>query len=134
MYVFRVEMGSARARDRRAGMRREGPVERASIELAQERARERQRDSRRRRRENASTSACLTQEEGSLSEADNASTNGVNRRLVRRDVAAILSCVHMTLRGRGRLLPHKQAVMWVVWNSPITKELLPPGTRRVCNI
>jgi hypothetical protein len=126
-------MGSARARDRRAGICREGPVVRANIELAQQRARERQQDSRRRRRETASTSARLTQEEGSLSEDDNASADGMNRRLVRRDVAAILSCVNMTLRGRGRLLPHKQAVMRALWNNPITKELLPPGTRRVCN-
>lgn len=40
-------MGNARARDRRAGIRREGPVERAKIDVAQERARERRRDSRR---------------------------------------------------------------------------------------
>ena len=125
-------MGSARARDRRAGIRREGPLERARIEVAQERARERQRESRRRRRENANNCVRVTVEEGSWSEANNAYADGVNRRLVRRDVAAILSCVHRTLRGRGRLLPHKQAIMRSVWNSPITKDLLPPGTRRVC--
>ena len=63
-------MGNARARDRRAGIRRQGPVERANIDVAQERARERQRDSRRRRRENASSSSRVTVEDGSSSEAD----------------------------------------------------------------
>ena len=115
-------MGRARARDRRAGIRREGPVERVRIEVAQQRARERQSESRRRRREKANR--CV--EEGSTSE------DGTGRRLVRRDVATILSCVQRTLGGRGRLLAHKQAVMRSVWNSPITKEILPPETRRVC--
>ena len=42
-------MDSARARDRRAGIWREDTVERAKIEVAQERAKERQRESRLRR-------------------------------------------------------------------------------------
>ena len=50
---------------------------------------------------------------------------------MRWDVATILSCVHRTLGEVGRLLPHKQAVMRGVWNSPITKEILPPETQRV---
>ena len=124
-------MGLARARDRRAGILREGPDERVRIEVAQQRARERQRESRRRRRENANRSERSTVDEGCTSEADSAYPDGVNRRLVRRDVAAIVSCVHRTLGGRGRLLPHKQAVMRGVWNSAITKEILPPETRRL---
>ena len=124
-------MGLARTRDRRAGIIREGPVERVRNEDAQQRARERQRESRRRRRENAKRRACSTVEEGCTSEADNAYPDGVNRRLVRRDVGAILSCVQRTLGRRGRLLPHKQAVMRGVWNSPITKDILPPETRRL---
>ena len=51
---------------------------------------------------------------------------------MRQDVATILRCVHNTLGGRGQLHPHKQAIMRSVRNSPITKELLPPETRRVC--
>ena len=35
-------------------------------------------------------------------------------------------------RRETRLLLHKQVVMRSVWNSPITKGLLPPETRRVC--
>ena len=129
--VLHAEMGLARAIDRRSGIRREGHVERLRIEVAQQRARERQRDSRRRRRENANR--CLrSTEDGCTSEADYAYADGLNRRLVRRDVAAILSCVHRTLGGRGRSLAHKQAVMRSVWNNPITKEILPPETRRVC--
>ena len=123
-------MGSARARDRRAGIRY---VERARINVAQERARKRQHESRRRRRENASNSVRVTVEEGSWSEGDDAYTNGVNRKLVRRVIAAILSCVHGTLKVRGRLLPHKQAVMRSVWNNTMTKDLQPLGTRRVSN-
>jgi hypothetical protein len=125
-------MGQVRARDRRAGIRREGLVERARMEGAQERARERQRESRRRRRANATTSLRVTTEEGSTSDAETCTADGVNQRLVRRDVAAILGCVEKTLWGRRRLLPHKQAVMRGVWNSPITRELLPADTRRVC--
>ena len=100
-------------------------------EDAQQRARERQRESRRRRRENANRCMRSSAEEGCTTEADSAYPVGVNRRLVRRDVATILSCVHRTLGGRGRQLPHKQAVMRGMWNSPITKEILPPETRRV---
>ena len=108
-------------------------MERANIDVAQERARERQRDSRRRRRENASSSSRVTVEDGSSSEADENYADGLNHRLVCRDVAAILSCVQRTLSGRRRLLPHKQAVMWSVWNSTMTKDLLPLETRKVGN-
>jgi hypothetical protein len=90
-------MGQARARDRRAGIRREGPLERARIECAQSRTRERQRESRRRRRENANTSMRITTEDGSTSEAEPCTVDGVNQRLVRRDVAAILGCVNQRL-------------------------------------
>lgn len=72
-------------------------------------------------------------EEGSSSEADENYADGLNRRLVRRDVAAILSCVQRTLSGRRRLLPHRQAVMRSVWNNTMTKDLLPLETRRVGN-
>jgi hypothetical protein len=78
-----AEMGSARARDRRAGIRREGPVERARLDVAQERARERQRESRRRRRANAANSVRVNVDAGSWSEGDDAYADGVNRRLVR---------------------------------------------------
>ena len=125
-------MGLARSRDRRAGIRREGPVERVRIEDAQQCARERQRESRHRRRENAHSSAHATTEEGSTSDVDFGTVDGVDQRKVRRDVAAILGCVRRTLGGSRRLLMHKQAVMRSVWNSPITRELLPPETRRVC--
>lgn len=128
-----AEMGSARARDRRAGIRREGPVERARLDVAQERARERQRKARRRRRANAANSVRVNVDAGSWSEGDDAYADGVNRRLVRQDVRAILSCVQRTLRGRGRLLPHKQAVMQSVWNNKLTRDLLPLRSRRVCS-
>jgi hypothetical protein len=131
MYVLHADMGLVRAGDRRAGIRREGPAERVRIEVAQQRARERQRESRRRRRETANRCVGSTVDEGCTSEADSAYPDGVNRRLVRRDVASILSCVHRTLGGRGRFLPHKQAVMRSVLNSPITKDILPPETRKV---
>ena len=81
-------MGSSRATDRRAGLMREGPLERTRIEVEQQRARERQRESWRRRRENARRRA---EEESAL----------VHPRLVRRDAATILSCVHRTLGGTG---------------------------------
>ena len=102
------------------------------MEGARERARERQRESRRRRRENAHSSVRVTAEEGSTMDAEFGTGDGVNQRLVRRDVATILGCVRRTLGGRRRLLLHKQAVMLSVWNNPITRELLPPQTRRVC--
>lgn len=127
-----AEMGQARARDRRAGIRREGPLERDRIECAQSRARERQSEARRRRRQHSNTSMRGTTEDGSTSEVETATANGVNQRLVRRDVAAILGCVHKTLRGKRRPVPHMQAVMRSVWDSPITRELLPAHTRRVC--
>jgi hypothetical protein len=80
-------MGRARAKGRRAGIRREGPVERARIEGVQEHAREHQRQSRRHMRENAHKCVRVTVEEESTSEVDNYYVDGVNRRLVRRDVA-----------------------------------------------
>ena len=82
-------------------------MERARIEGAQERKRECQRESQRRRRENANTCVRVTTEEGSTSEAETYIADGVNQRLVRRDVATILGCIQKTLRGRRRLLPHK---------------------------
>ena len=125
-------MGRAKARDRRAGVWKEGPVERARMEGAQERVRECQRESRHRRRENAHSLVHVTTEPGSTSDAEFGTSDGMNQRLVRRDVAAILGCVRRTLGGRRWLLLHKQAVMLLVWNNPITMELLPPETRRVC--
>ena len=59
-----------------------------------------------------------------MSDADMSVEESVNRRLVRCDVAVILACVEKTLRRRRRLLPHKQEVMQIVWESPLTKELL----------
>jgi hypothetical protein len=57
LYVSHEEMGRARARNKRVGIQRLGPMERARIEGAQERAKERQCESRRRRREKAKTCA-----------------------------------------------------------------------------
>ena len=71
-------MGKARARDRRAGIWREGPLERARMEDAQARARERQRKPRRRRREAAQSSRSVTTEEGSTSDAEFGAGDGVN--------------------------------------------------------
>lgn len=135
-----VQMGRVRARERRAGIRRDGPAERARAEQAQQaladenrdhqrdRARDRQRESRRRRRQRANRGVG---DEGSLSDFEFASEDGVNRRLVRRDVAGILACVQRTLGRHGRPLSHRQAVLRTVWDSPVVRELLPPESQRV---
>ena len=145
-------MGRVRARERRAGIRREGPAGRARAELGEhiaragedvaradedvareqhrERARDRQRESRRRRRKAANPGSYADVGDGSLSGADIAGEEGVNRRLVRRDVVGILACVESTLGRRRRPLPHKQAVIRTVWESPIIRKLLPPEAQK----
>ena len=138
-------MGRVRARERRAGFPRDGPAGRLRAEDAQhrawaaedragdqqrERARDRQRESRR-RRQALRGGATVVGDDGSLSDTQDASEEGVNRRLVRRDVAGILHCVQRTLGRRRRPLSHKQAVMRTVWDSPVIRQLLPPEAHKV---
>ena len=138
-----VQMGRVRTRERRAGIRRDGPAGRATAEQAQnlawaaadiardhqrERARDRQRESRRRKRQLANRGVG---DDGSLSDIEFATEDGVNRRLVRRDVAGILSCVQRTLGRHRRPLSHKQAVLRTVFDSPVIREILPPESHKV---
>lgn len=137
-------MGRVRARERRAGIRRDGPAGRARAEEAthlasvrediarevqRERAMDRQRESRRRRRHTRNSGADA--DGGSLSDIDVENQYGVNQRLVRRDVAGILACVQRTLGRHGRPLSHKRAVVRSVWDSPVIRELLPPEAQKV---
>ena len=138
-------MGRVRVAERRAGIRREGPVRRARAALAahiaaagedvamategvarelhRQRARDRQRLCRRRRREAANRGADV---DGYMSGEE-----GLNRRLVRRDVVGILACVESTLGRPRRPLPHKKAVIRTVWESHVISELLPPQAQKV---
>ena len=95
-------------------------------ELHRERARDRQRECRRRRRKAANGVG-----NGSLSAANTASEDGVNRRLVRRDVQGILGFVESTLGRQRRSRRHKQAVMRTVWESPLIREHLPREAQKV---
>lgn len=135
-------MGRVRARERRAGIRRDGPAGRAergehnagdvddvARERHRERARDRQRESRRRRREAANPGARIAN--GSLPAADLAGDDGVNRRLVRRDVGEILACVERSLGRQRRSRLHKRAVMRTIWESPLIRDLLPPEAQPV---
>jgi hypothetical protein len=135
-----LQMGRVRARERRAGIRRDGPAGRAergehnagdvddvARERQRERARDRQRESRRRRREAANSGIA----NGSLPAADLAGDDGVNRRLVRRDVGEILACVERSLGRQRRSRLHKRVVMRTVWESPLIRDLLPPEAQPV---
>ena len=136
-----VQMGRVRARERRAGIRRDGPAGRARADFGEhdaiaaedatreqhrERARDRQRECRRRRREVA-----LGVGNGSMSAANTATEDGVNRQLVRRDVQGILGFVESTLGRQRRSRRHKQAVMRTVWESPLIREHLPREAQKV---
>ena len=143
---LQVQMGRVRTRERRTGIRRDGPAGRANEERAhdlaraaediaavqqRERARDRQRECRRRRRHAASVGSDVVGDDGSLSENEVASEDGVNRRLVRRDVAGILACVQRTLGRHMRPRAHKKAVIRTVWDSPCIRELLPRDAQKV---
>ena len=117
--VVHVQMGRARTRDRRAGIRRDDPIgrTRAEVERQQEHEEEReeqrkcwrnrQRELRRRRTEAARRAMHFDVDDRSMSDADMSTKESVNQRLVRRDVAAILACMEKTLRRRRQLLRHK---------------------------
>lgn len=99
---LRIPMASQRARERRVGVKRPSPTERAKLELRREKDKERQRLCRLRKRESLAQTQeeerVLLEEERRIASADSSiSLEVVNRREVRRDAATILKCVTTTL-------------------------------------
>jgi hypothetical protein len=130
---LRIPMASQRARERRVGVKRPGPTERAQLELRREKDKERQRLCRLRKRESLAQTqeeerVLLEEERRIASDHSSISLEVVNRREVRRDAATILKCVTTTLAKHpdGR---HKEAVLKALWSNPITTTPLPVSKR-----
>jgi hypothetical protein len=121
-------MGNRRENERRVGVTRPGPAERARKEREREAARQRQRQCRLQMRERAALEVVDMQaEEADDMDADDSSL-GCNRREVRRSAAATLSFVEDTLaRYNNR---DKEAVLRSVWSSSVTTVNF-PITKRV---
>ena len=117
-------MESQRARERRVGVKRTSPTERAELELRREKDKERQLLCRLRKRESLAQTqkeaqVLLKEERRVALDLCSISLEAVNRREVRRDAATILKCVTTTLAQHpdGR---HKEAIFKALWSNPIT--------------
>jgi hypothetical protein len=125
-------MGNRRENERRVGVTRPGPAERARKEREREAARQRQRQCRLQMRERAALEVVDMQaEEADDMDADDSSL-GCNRREVRRSAAATLSFVEDTLaRYNNR---DKEAVLRSVWSSSVTTSSLGEYCLWACTI
>lgn len=120
-------MGSVREAERRAGIKRSGPVQRARSAHERERDKVRQQECRRRKREALAHGKTLAQEDLTR-KARIKVVGGVNQRHVRRDADTILEVVS-SIFARSADVQHQEAVLRAVWSNPMTTTPLPPSCR-----